>query len=101
MVIPLSASAEIVTTTEVRKPDGSLCYTRESRCNCGQACEIATQTWRDADGKIVARGNVNSAEAVVTCEGTGEMCRGAIDTRVSGIPCQPSSGGGCMLGTCP
>jgi hypothetical protein len=93
--------ATIVTTTEVRKPDGTLCYTRESRCFCGSACESSTTTWRNADGNIVAHGTWNWTEAVVTCEGTSETCRGATRTSGPADPCVPSSGGNCTLGTCP
>jgi hypothetical protein len=69
-------SASVVTTTTVRRANGEICYTVERSCQCGQACEILTSVWRNGPGQIVARGVSGFAPTSITCEATGESCRG-------------------------
>jgi hypothetical protein len=85
---------------QVRKPDGSLCYTFEvSGVLLAQACESATYTWTDASGQVIATGGSGLTQTSVTCAGSSE-----------GVSCVRSSsctltsifiGTGCQSGGCP
>jgi len=105
------AGVESATTVEtVRNADGSVCYTRESSCNCLMACEFATATWRNAAGEAVA------AEDFTSNGYHNVACAGASTTRVdcsqqnapAGCDSWPSLPGGpdsatasCTEGSCP
>ena len=98
------------TNTEVRRSDGTLCYSIEMRC--GTFCESNSYTWKDAAGAVVARGLYgglradNTESTTVTCEVTGETCNGhnaAADARecITSAVTEPTAGLGCMQGSCP
>ena len=55
------SSVETATTVDtVRNADGSVCYSRESTCNCHMACEFSAVTWKNAAGEAVAAEELTS-----------------------------------------
>jgi hypothetical protein len=98
----LGGQGENRNITEIRKADGTLCYSAEASCFCGQACEIQTFIWRNGAGQVVARGGSDSrGNTTITCEGTGETCTGPFDWSTGQYSCQPHLSDQCTLGTCP
>ncbi len=88
---------------EVRKPDGSPCYSFETACYCSGYCESSTWTWRNAAGDIVATGSSGIAGGdEVICAGTSETCQlgglGAPSFTGSCLPTPPVVG--CSAGGC-
>jgi hypothetical protein len=84
----LDPQAEPVVTLEMRRGDGSLCYSSEQRCTCADDCATTSRIWRDATERIVARGQVSPTSASVTCEGSGEQCQGPV-IGLGPLPCEP------------
>jgi hypothetical protein len=74
---------------QVRKADGSLCYTLKTEITLFAACEYAAYTWTDADGNVVARGGLSNigVPAVLTIACASEA--GSNDS----ISCNPASPG--------
>jgi hypothetical protein len=77
---------------EVRKPDGTLCYTRTEEMSGQQLCEAITVTWADPSGKVVATGDVGHLP-IATCADTGETSgcgddRGGEGCVIFFYPCQ-------------
>ncbi len=96
--------------TEVRRSDGTLCYSIERRC--GTLCESYAYTWKDAAGTVLAHGMTYEAlgpdprSATTTCAATGETCN--VSTPSNGLlECvtpavtSPTEGLGCTQGSCP
>jgi hypothetical protein len=83
----------------VYKPDGSLCYIRQSDRALPNApiCEGETIVWRNATGDAVARGETSVSFGLqIQCVASGENC--------SGAGCADGSNGRtstCEPGTCP
>ncbi len=103
-------SSPNVLVTEVRRSDGTLCYSIEK--SCGTFCESYNYAWKDAAGALVARGweDVLSENHMIgaTCEATGETCIGytatITDPRESCVTravTSPAAGLGCTQGSCP
>jgi hypothetical protein len=91
------------TVVEVRKANGSLCYSFEM--NMGTFCEYTTFAWYDAAGALVAGGDVSwdgSAKVShIQCAGAGDRttCR---DVSPNPESCEPSAlFAGCSPGSCP
>ncbi len=57
---------------EVRKADGSLCYTTEQYVPSLSFCESSQVSWKDPSGRVVASGGFGWG-ATVTCKESGEM----------------------------
>ena len=68
-----SASAPDQSEQQVRKPDGSLCYTVKTTL---LGCEIYQVGWIDGTGTGVASGTYGFYAASISCSATGESCRG-------------------------
>jgi hypothetical protein len=83
---------------EVRKADGSLCYTNE--VHQGYMCESESFTWKDATGSVVATASFDLATSLHINCATGEtgICTPA------DVQCELGSvwsGKSCDLGSCP
>jgi hypothetical protein len=97
------------TNTEVRRSDGTLCYSIEMRC--GTFCESNYYTWKDAAGAVVAHGlnsgisSSNTISTTATCDATGETCNAhtpAIEpTECITLAVTSPAGLGCTPGSCP
>jgi hypothetical protein len=104
-------------TTEVRRADGTLCYSIEWSCLCGRDCTRAT-IWKNGAGEVVARGLVdrNTSHPAwtvsVACEATAETCSiSSVDPGTPTVPVgescvpmaatDPATNKGCTEGTCP
>jgi hypothetical protein len=88
---------------EVRKADGSPCYSFETACYCGGFCEDSTWTWRNAAGDIVATGSsdITGGDEVI-CAGTRETCQlgGLGSPSFTGSCRPPPPAVGCTAGSC-
>jgi hypothetical protein len=84
---------------EVRRDDGSLCFSQEVYVPNTSACERARFVVRNAAGETVAEGmNGNT----LTCAGGGPTCQGTGGVGATGADCRvPVDGYGCSLGSCP
>jgi hypothetical protein len=85
--------------TEVYKPDGSLCYSKEIASYCGQGCEVTFETWRTGAGAIVAQASYSSLGVTpLSCVRTGDASTSEPD---SGVIClSPPPGPACTDGSC-
>lgn len=86
---------------EVRKADGSLCYTVDTAGVSNlQACEHGSLTWKDASGQVVATGSFSSGVGThrsISCQTTTETYScGPTDCPEKDIT-QPD----CQPGVCP
>lgn len=79
---------------EARKPDGSLCYTIESSCVCGHACETGTTRWSDGAGRTVMTvGSVDGYDSYT--------CKGEEPVRCDNFECEfDFTPRGCKQGAC-
>ena len=77
---------------EIYDSNGSLCYSIETACYCGQACETFWTIWRNAAGEVVAsqpRGGAASCLAVGDASASTGTCT------------NPESRQACTAGLCP
>jgi hypothetical protein len=74
--------------TEVRKADGTPCYTFVETIHPAAFCEGLELTWKTPAGETVAHGSTQSAG--ITCDLTGESasCRTGQDCRAVGQACR-------------
>ncbi len=107
-VVGTSGAGQLaVSVTEVRRSDGTLCYSIETVC--GTVCESGSYTWRNAAGAVVARGQHSGYATSVTCEATGETCNGGTsasdptgwESCATLAVTSPAAGLGCTPGSCP
>jgi hypothetical protein len=77
------SSSNPKTMVTVRNADGSVCYTREYTCMCNHACEDNWQTWRNAQGEVVADGQANTTRSIVCRDGSGS---GSVTCFTPGAP---------------
>jgi hypothetical protein len=87
----------VINSTRVFKPDGSLCYSKDTLINEGAAGATLMWTYKDASGAPVVTGNVNSkGESVFACASG--------PTVTTNFACQRAAEGGldepCFPGTC-
>jgi hypothetical protein len=77
----------------VTKPNGSLCYTVETRVGQNAACEGLTFVFKDAAGEVVASGFTGSLTTTVSCATGGETAACAFNATcavdVSTEVCEP------------
>lgn len=93
-----SDGGQKTSTTEVRKPDGSVCYSMEERYDAAMACEGGTRTWRDDLGKEVAVESYGFQRWSISCSLTAETT-GCPQTCYNDPGRQQASN--CTVGTCP
>jgi len=104
LTVSLTASgrcgmADVVKTVqEVRRADGTLCYSIEDTRLGGHGCEGDDYVWKDSAGTVIASGNCDTTDngGIAVCASTGEQgwCG-------SGAVRFPLSGSVCTQGTCP
>ena len=97
-----AASDPNQTEEQIRKPDGSLCYTVKGTL---LGCETHQTTWIDGTGTVVAGGSYGFYPADIRCFATGEFCRTGTGG-LSGGSSEPCRATGppspvCTPGTCP
>jgi hypothetical protein len=85
------------TIEQVTKPDGSLCYTVETRVGQNPFCEGLTSSYRDAAGQVVATVNGAIGSTTVTCAASNQMFTCARNSQCS----SDVSSEACQLGDCP
>lgn len=87
-----------LSTTETRKADGSLCYTKTSSCYCDAACEAGTSVWTNGAGEEVATETYTYSSRTISCSGTSDST-----TRSCGGGCADPDYPvlDCSVGTCP
>ena len=81
---------------EVRKPDGSLCYTAETNCDCSKACEYGKGTYYRLDGSAFYKYEF-------TYTGYTHECVGEAPVKCEGFECQgpgQSTHDACTVGPC-
>jgi hypothetical protein len=100
---PSHCSGTGATVTEVRRADGTLCYSIEDVC----LQESDDWVWKDGAGQVVARGHTDRYGSNGICETTGETCsEGSTTMNPSRPSCltnqvrYPTINSGCLEGTC-
>jgi hypothetical protein len=98
---------QALTVIAVRNADGSVCYTRESRCTCNFACEDASNTWKNARGEVVAEGAANSTRSIMCHDGSESATVNCFGSQASpgclawgDLPGGPSTTTSCTEGAC-
>jgi hypothetical protein len=95
-----SCAGDARLVVQVRKPDGSPCYTYEA--SMGYLCESQSITWRDASGAVVATESTFTGSDTVTCAGDGgtvECSNTTVDSPCPLGPLDPNLA--CQPGVCP
>jgi hypothetical protein len=83
-------------TTEVYGEDGALCYSMQTYCICGQACEIEWTDWRDGSGTLTAQAEGGKKIACL------KPVDGGYTADPSGGTCaKPPAAPACESGICP
>jgi len=65
-------SSNRIDTAEVRRADGTLCYTLEATYYSSGNCERGALVWKDPSGAVVARGSGFPDGFSIGCAGTFE-----------------------------
>jgi hypothetical protein len=91
-------TADGVWDYEVRRSDGSLCFSKQGRLRFTSACEVGELTIRNAGGEVVAQGSLGGQGSTLACANGGPTCGGT--GGFGGADCDPPLDVSCPAG-CP
>jgi hypothetical protein len=91
-------TADGVSSYEVRRSDGSLCFSKQGRIRYTSACEVGELTIRNAGGEVVAQGSLGGQGSTLACANGGPTCGGT--GGFGGADCDPPLDVSCPAG-CP
>jgi len=89
-----------MTTAEVHKPDGTLCYTEVMMTDCTSNGEAGVVTWTNASGNEVASASFGYSSWTIHCSATGDSTSKSCGTSACDLPWE-SALPACTTGSCP
>ena len=92
------STTDAVWTFEVRRSDGSLCFSKQGVIQHNYACERGQLTVRDGNGDIVATGALTAGGSTLACTSSAETCGGT--GGFGGADCDVPLDVDCATGAC-